>query len=84
MKLELFIMETCPYCQKVLSAIRRSGRKDVELHDINKSSDDYKKLLKVGGLDQVPCLFIDGKPMYESGDIISWLAANPQKSGGAW
>ena len=26
---------------------------------------------------QVPCLFIDGAPMYESLDIISWLEANP-------
>ncbi|MDU3117838.1 MAG: glutathione S-transferase N-terminal domain-containing protein, partial [Finegoldia magna] len=26
-----------------------------------------------GGQDQVPCLFIDGKPMYESMDIIKFL-----------
>ena len=25
---------------------------------------------------QVPCLFIDGKPLYESGDIIEWLRDN--------
>ncbi len=27
---------------------------------------------------KVPCLFIDGNPMYESDDIIMWLRENPQ------
>ncbi|WP_373454247.1 glutathione S-transferase N-terminal domain-containing protein [Halanaerobium congolense] len=25
---------------------------------------------------QVPCLFIDGEPLYESSDIINWLKSN--------
>jgi glutaredoxin len=27
----------------------------------------------VGGKHQVPCLFIDGDPMYESDDIVAWM-----------
>ena len=38
------------------------------------------ELIRVGGKQQVPCLFIDGKPMYESLDIVEWLRANPQKA----
>lgn len=28
---------------------------------------------------QVPCLFIDGEPLYESMDIIKWLEENPEE-----
>lgn len=76
MKLELYMFETCPYCRKVINEIQMSGRKDIEFHDIRKNADDRKRLIEVGGKEQVPCLFIDGKPMYESDDIISWLKAN--------
>jgi glutaredoxin len=53
-----------------------SKRNDIEYHDIRKNEDDRKRLIEVGGKEQVPCLFIDGKPMYESDDIIAWLKAN--------
>ncbi|MBS4843870.1 MAG: glutathione S-transferase domain-containing protein, partial [Collinsella sp.] len=33
-------------------------------------------LIAVGGKRQVPCLFIDGKPLYESSDIIAWVQEN--------
>ena len=40
---------------------------------------EYKqRLIKDGGKMQVPCLFIDGRPMYESDDIAKWLLAHPQ------
>ena len=35
--------------------------------------DNLKRLTEVGGKHQVPCLFIDGKPLYESNDIIEYL-----------
>ena len=77
MKLELYKFDTCPYCRKVLNAIEESGRNDIELHDIHKSEEDRQRLLKDGGKEQVPCLFIDGKPLYESSDIIEWLKEHP-------
>ena len=33
-----------------------------------------QKLYEIGGKTQVPCLVIDGRPKYESDDIIDWLA----------
>jgi glutaredoxin len=35
--------------------------------------ENRQTLLEVGGKVQVPCLFINGKPMYESNDIINYL-----------
>ena len=79
MELKLYMFETCPYCQKVFREIESSGRTDIEYHNIHKSEEDRQELIRVGGKQQVPCLFIDGKPMYESDDIVAWLQANPQQ-----
>lgn len=76
-KLALFIRPGCPYCQKVLYFLSQHG-KSIPLRDINESK--WKdELLKKGGKKQVPCLFINDKPMYESRDIIEWLKANQDK-----
>ena len=77
MELKLYMFDTCPYCRKVITEIESIGRTDVEYHNIHKNEDDRQELIRVGGKQQVPCLFIDGKPMYESDDIVDWLRANP-------
>ena len=79
MKLELYKFDSCPYCVRVFKAIERMGRTDIEMHDVEESAADYKRLLEDGGMDQVPCLFIDGVSMYESLDIIDWLEKHPQE-----
>ena len=78
MKLELYMFDTCPFCRRVLKYLDESGRTDVELHNIHKNEADRQRLIEGGGVEQVPCLFIDGVPMYESLDIIDWLKAHPQ------
>lgn len=78
MKLELYKRDFCPYCRKVMEYLENKNRTDVEFKDIAKDPEAKKTLVEVGGKEQVPCLFIDGKPMYESLDIIDWLEANPQ------
>ncbi|MBO4496449.1 MAG: glutathione S-transferase N-terminal domain-containing protein [Clostridiales bacterium] len=40
---------------------------------MRENNEYYQVLLRVGGIDQVPCLFIDGKALYESDDIVQWL-----------
>ena len=79
MKLDLYKFDGCPFCGRVMRAIAESGRTDITFHDIRQNADDRRFLIENGGKEQVPCLFIDGKPMYESGDIIAWLAAHPQQ-----
>lgn len=73
MKLELYKFDSCPYCQRVYREIEAQGRTDIEMHDIHQNEEDRRRLIEVGGMEQVPCLFIDGEPMYESLDIIDWL-----------
>ncbi|WP_300410573.1 glutaredoxin [Lagierella sp.] len=76
-KLELFIKESCPYCQKVMRFIDKYNLKDkIEIKDIVKDEANKNRLVEEGGKNQVPCLFIDGKPMYESSDIIDYLKEN--------
>ena len=74
MKLELFYKESCPFCQKVMRFIDKHELRDkIEFLDIVKDDSAKKRLVDEGGMNQVPCLVIDGKPMYESSDIIEYL-----------
>lgn len=73
--LKLFIMETCPFCQKVVKFLDEKGI-DVEMLDINKDPKNKEELKRNGGKVQVPMLSIDGKPLYESDDIIEWFKKN--------
>ena len=79
MRLELYEMTYCPFCQRVRKYIQKSKRTDIEFKDIQKDKEAYQRLIQVGKIDQVPCLFIDGKPLYESMDIIAWLENHPQE-----
>ena len=76
MKLELYYKAECPFCQKVLNYMMDNCQiKDVELVDI-KEGNNNEDLIKRGGKDQVSCLFIDVKPLYESDDIIKYFKEN--------
>ena len=76
MKLELYYKAECPFCQKVLNYMMDNCQiKDVELVDI-KEGNNNEDLIKRGGKDQVPCLFIDGKALYETDDIIKYFKEN--------
>ncbi len=68
-------MPTCPYCRKVLNFLEDKDI-EVELKNINKNIEAKKELQNEGGKTQVPCLFIDGEPLYESDDIVQWFKDN--------
>ena len=74
-ELELYVMTGCPYCIKVK---RFLADNDLTIPECNIStdSDAEQTLIAVGGKRQVPCLFIDGAPLYESSDIIVWVQKN--------
>lgn len=75
--LELFYRPTCPYCQKVLRYMAAAGIEGaVTLRNIATDAEADATLVRVGGKRQVPCLFIDGTPLYESDDIVAWLGEN--------
>lgn len=76
MKLEIYYKPTCPFCVKVLRYIEENSVEGVELKDKSANRKYEQELIAIGGKSQVPCLFIDGKPLYESDDIMSWLKEN--------
>lgn len=71
MDLQLYYKPECPFCVRVLGFLKRK-KIDIGLKNIHEE-ENYKYLIENGGQDQVPCLFIDGKPLYESLDIIDFL-----------
>lgn len=76
-ELKLFYFPECPFCKKVLKFIDRKDLNDnIIFENIHESQTAKKELREVGGKIQVPCLFIDGNPLYESNDIITWLKDN--------
>jgi len=73
-RLELYYFPQCPYCQTVLSALRVTGlESQVTYYDIVDEPHRKEQLIKDTGRGTVPCLYIDGKPMHESRDIVDWL-----------
>lgn len=75
MKLILYYFPGCPFCGRVTVFIEEHDI-DLEKRDIRQDDTIKQELMAIGGKTQVPCLVIDGKPMYESMEIIEWLKAN--------
>ena len=71
--IELFILETCPYCKKVMSFLEGKDIKYRLINIANKESEE--SLIQIGGKRQVPFLVDNERniQMYESDDIIEYL-----------
>lgn len=71
---ELFELERCPYCQKVMSFMDSRDIK-YKKHDITDLAEE-ETLIRLGGKRQVPFLYNkdSGLKMYESADIIEYLS----------
>ena len=70
---DLYIMETCPYCKKVMAFLDEK-KIDYNKIDITDKSNE-ESLIRLGGKRQVP-FFVDKErniQMYESSDIIEYL-----------
>lgn len=70
--LVLYHKEACPFCKRVTRFLEREGI-EIPMKDIKKDPGAQEELLELGGTDQVPMLLIDGKPLYESSDIIKYF-----------
>ncbi len=70
--LVLYYNPDCPYSKRVLGFLDKIG-KEIPIKDVATDPKALEELLHLGGKVQTPCLFIDGKPLYESSDIIDWL-----------
>ncbi len=77
-ELALYYFESCPFCQLVLEKIDELNL-EVPLKDIRKDERNLEFLYSETGKKTVPCLFIDGKPMHESKDIVKWLVTHREE-----
>ena len=68
----LYYKPTCPFCHKVLAYMEQEGI-TMPMRDVLEPGVK-DELIRIGGKGQVPCLVVDGKPLYESDDIIRFLA----------
>ena len=70
---DLFILESCPYCHKVMDFLKENNIKYHKFDIINK--DNVLRLLSVGGKEQVPFLYDEdtNEKIYESDDIIEYV-----------
>ena len=71
-ELKLYKFDSCPFCRRVLDFLREHPI-PLEYRDTRQDEGARDDLIQIGGINQVPCLVIDGKPMYESADIIEYL-----------
>jgi len=71
--LELFVMESCPYCRKVMNFMDEN---EIEyIKHVIAMAENLEKLLELGGMRQVPFLLDKDNEvrMYESDDIIEYV-----------
>ncbi len=71
--LDLFILDNCPYCQKVMNHLKT---KNIKYHKFDTSNNDnVLRLLSIGGKDQVPFLYNEdtNDKIYESDQIIEYI-----------
>ena len=69
----LYILESCPYCRKVMNFLDEKGVQYTKIDVKNKANEEA--LIKIGGKRQVPFLIDTDRniQMYESADIIEYL-----------
>ncbi|HET6345716.1 MAG TPA: glutaredoxin [Myxococcota bacterium] len=72
LELALYMFPSCPYCQRVLRRAKELGLA-LPQRNIRQDHQALQELQRVGGKTTVPCLFINGQPMYESLDIVRYL-----------
>jgi glutaredoxin len=76
--LVLYSSNRCPYCKDVQKWLDDNHKSvNTIIVDDNKQARD--ELKRIGGKTQVPCLIIDGYPLYGSKDIIRWMQTHPER-----
>lgn len=70
--LVLFKFDACPFCRRVQQRIAQLNL-PVRFRDTLREPGAREELIRIGGRPTVPCLIINGKPLYESVDIVRYL-----------
>lgn len=78
-RLELYKFDACPYCQIVMREITALGL-NVPMRDTRSEPAAAAAHKAATGRTQVPALYIDGVPLFESADIVEWLRAYAKRA----
>jgi len=70
--LVLYQNDSCPFCTKVRYFLDENDI-TIPMKDTLLDPAARQELIQIGGKGQVPCLVIDGQPLYESNEIIRWV-----------
>lgn len=62
----------CPYCARVAMVIRELNL-PIPMKDTLRDPEARREAVSIGGKTQVPLLVINGRPLYESQDIVRFL-----------
>ena len=80
MNLELYYYNQCPFCAMVVSKIKSLNLESKITFKNVLENPEFKNFhYEKTGRNTVPCLYIDGEPMFESSDIVTWLEKNQKK-----
>lgn len=74
-RLALYKFDACPFCRRVQLALDDLDIDDITFYDTRRDPERRRELMALTGRTQVPCLFIDEVPLFESRDIVKWLQA---------
>ena len=80
MTIVLYYSTYCPYSHRVLNYLKQK-HKTVPMVNVTNNPQAIEELFQVGGKRQVPCLVVNGQPIYESDAIIDWLSKHPEDLG---
>lgn len=71
--LVLYYSPYCPYSRKVLNYLDQT-HKTIPMKNVYEDPKYKEELREQGGKMLVPCLIINGKPLYNADAIIQWLS----------
>ena len=74
-ELLLYHFESCPYCKRVRDFLA-SEQIVIPMKDVKLDPHARVAMYQATNKTQVPCLFIDGTPLFESAAIIQWFKDN--------
>jgi glutaredoxin len=75
----LYYSSSCPYSHKVIRYLEETNQ-TIPMKEISCDKEAKAEFKARGDSMVVPCLYIDGKPLYESDAIINWLKTHPERT----
>lgn len=70
-EVEIYTQLFCPYCARAMSLLRKKGIEFKEIDAPNGSAERAEAIRRSGGGTTVPQIFIDGRPIGGSDELVA-------------